>query len=126
MWVGSASSVFSEKRFQDRVRLLSLIFGILYAVIVLRLFELQIIKGEDFAQLSESNRTQLVALRAPRGNFIDDKGKTLITNRPSWSLMYSTEDNQLMTRTEVEARLSRFLDPINGQWRKRLGRAYQS
>jgi len=125
MWVGSASSVFSEKRFRDRIRFLSVAFGLAYAVVVLRLFQLQIVKGEDFSQMSEMNRTQVMFLRAPRGNFWDRKGKMLITNRPSWALMFSGTD-QKITRDQAERKLEPFLKSFSPQWKKRLQKAYQT
>jgi penicillin-binding protein 2 len=101
MWVGGQPDVFSEKRFRDRVRFISVLFAIGYSLIGLRLFYLQVIKGDALSQLSESNRTQLIFFRAPRGDIYDRRGRLLVTNRPSWSLMYSVPQKAAVDRERV-------------------------
>ncbi len=126
MWLEGASGVFSEGRFRDRVRFASFFFAACYAVILLRLFYLQIVRGDDLAQMSESNRTQVLFLRAPRGDFYDRNGELLNANRPSWSVMYSLTEDNTMKRADVEEILKPFLDPISNNWRQRLRKAFQT
>ncbi len=126
MWVGGNTDTFSEKRFRERVRLASVFFAIGYAVIALRLFHLQVVRGDDLAHISESNRTQVIFLRAPRGDFFDRKGRVFVTNQPSWSLVYSVPDKSNTPRAVVEETLRPFLEPFPKYWVKRLQKAFES
>lgn len=126
MWVGGNTDTFSEKRFRERVRVMSVLFAIGYSVIVLRLFHLQVVRGGDLAHLSESNRTQVIFLRAPRGDFLDRKGRVFVTNQPSWSLVYSVPEKSATARAAVENTLRPFLEPFPQYWMKRLQKAFES
>ena len=126
MWVGGNTDTFSEKRFRERARTVSVFFAIGYAVIVLRLFHLQVVRGGDLAYISESNRTQVIYLRAPRGDFFDRKGRVFVTNQPSWSLVYSVPEKSTTPRSVVEETLRPFLQPFPAYWTKRLQKAFES
>jgi penicillin-binding protein 2 len=126
MWVGGNTDTFSEKRFRGRVRALTIAFAIAYAIVLMRLFQLQVIRGDALAHISESNRTQVIYLRAPRGDFMDRKGRVFVTNRPSWSLIYSVPEKSKTTEKEVEQTLRPYLEPFPGYWTKRLHAAFES
>lgn len=59
---------------------LVLIFG--FFILFWRLFELTIIKGSYYRQLSEGNRVQEKNIRAPRGIIYDRKEQVLARNKP--------------------------------------------
>ncbi|MCG3204229.1 MAG: Peptidoglycan D,D-transpeptidase MrdA [Elusimicrobia bacterium] len=126
MWVGGNTDTFSEKRFRSRVRLASIFFAAGYLIILVRLFQLQVVRGGTFAQLSESNRTQVIYLRAPRGDFFDRKGRVFVTNQPTWSVVYSVPEKSTLGRNEVEETLRPFLTPFPSVWIKRLQKAFDS
>ncbi|OVE77575.1 penicillin-binding protein 2 [bacterium F11] len=126
MWVGTTADRFSEKRFKERIRFVSIIFAIGFTGILLRLFYLQVMKGDDFALVSESNRTQTIFLGAPRGNFFDRNNKPLVTNRPSWSLMYSGATETDLTQENMVRRLRPFLESFTSRWERRLKQAFKS
>jgi penicillin-binding protein 2 len=126
MWVGGQPDVFSEKRFIERIRIVSILFAIGYSLIAVRLFYLQVIKGENLSQLSESNRTQLIFFRAPRGDIYDRKGRMLVTNRPSWSLMYSVPEKTDINRDRVAVILDPFMKQFPKHWTSRLQRAFRT
>lgn len=126
MWVGGSSDTFSERRFRGRVRGLSLAFAFGCAVIVIRLFDLQVLRGADMALLSESNRTQVIFLRAPRGDFFDRHGRAIVRNRPTWSLMYSVGEKHRKEGSAVRSALMPFLSPFPVTWERRLARAHQT
>jgi penicillin-binding protein 2 len=126
MWVGGNSDTFSERRFRGRVRGISFVFAVGCAIILLRLFDLQVVHGNDMAQLSQSNSTQVIFLRAPRGDFYDAKGRPIVLNRPSWSLMYSVPDQYRSQRQAVQDALMPFLSPFPPVWTRRLQRAHQT
>ncbi|MDH3360601.1 MAG: penicillin-binding protein 2, partial [Desulfobulbaceae bacterium] len=62
------------------------------AILVVRLWYLQIQRGDDYAQLSENNRIRAQDLSAPRGNIIDRQGRIIVTNRPCFNIVWVRED----------------------------------
>lgn len=126
MWVKSTSDTFSEKRFRQRLRLTSLVFAAGYVIIAVRLFYLQVLEGDYLSRLSESNRTQVVFLRAPRGDFVDRHGRAFVSNRPSWSLIYSVPEGEKSNLREVQQRLQSFLASFPKRWVKRLKQAFET
>ena len=61
--------------------------GVLFAVfllLVVKLFSLQIVHGDDYKQLSDSNRTRTVVIHAPRGVIFDRNGEPLVFNIPGF------------------------------------------
>jgi penicillin-binding protein 2 len=74
-----------------------------FAVIVTRLWFLQVQQGDYYNQLAESNRVRSIEIAAPRGNIYDRKGREIVTNRPSFNVVWIRENNK-----------------INDEWLKRL------
>lgn len=61
-------------------------------VLVMRLFDLQILKGDEMRILSEQNRIRVRKVIAPRGMVFDRTGKVLADTRPSFNLYLIPED----------------------------------
>lgn len=79
----------SSRRLISRVVLMLLmIFGLL----CLRLWFLQLVQGEDLQKRSERNRIRSQDLPPWRGMILDRDGRTLVDNRPSFNLMATLED----------------------------------
>ena len=62
------------------------------AILVLGLFQTQVIKGRDYRARSENNRMRLIRLEAPRGDIFDRSGILLATNRPAYHVYLIPED----------------------------------
>ncbi|MGA7827786.1 MAG: penicillin-binding protein 2 [Geobacteraceae bacterium] len=69
-----------------RFFVLTIAVSVLFFVLLMRLWYLQIVKTEDFQNLSENNRLRLVPVAASRGTILDRTGKILVDNRPSFSI----------------------------------------
>ncbi len=52
--------------------------------IVLRLTEVQILDGEDFAAAARANQIELIPVAAPRGLIVDRHGAVIVRSRPSF------------------------------------------
>lgn len=63
-----------------------------FFVLGLRLWFLQIVKGDYFRTRSETNRIRTVYTPAPRGELFDRSGKLLVSNRASFNIELVTED----------------------------------
>ena len=66
----------------------SLLFGFL----ILRLWFLQLVKGNEFSQKSESNRVRYRDLPPWRGMIFDANGMVLVNNRESYDVLVILED----------------------------------
>ncbi len=79
--------VVRESRDSGR-RLISLAIAVsvLFFLLLLRLWYLQIVKMETFQDLSESNRLRLVPVAASRGTIMDRNGAIMVDNTPSFSV----------------------------------------
>ena len=63
------------------------------AIILLRLWFLQIHKGEEYVSKAENNRVRIREVAAPRGDILDRNGKELVTNQPSFNVVLVREDS---------------------------------
>lgn len=67
-----------------RVVLLPLLLGFLSLALLGRLFMLQIVSGQYYRNLSDSNRIRTTIVHAPRGIIFDRNGKALVYNTPGY------------------------------------------
>jgi penicillin-binding protein 2 len=71
-------------------------FGVVTAVILAalggRLFQLQVVNGEEYARRAAADRTIDVPLPAPRGLIFDRAGRPLAVNVPSWTVKVRPAD----------------------------------
>lgn len=63
-----------------------------FLLFVLRFWYLQILRGEEYAQKANANRTRQERVYATRGVIVDVKGRLLAENRPAYALMLIRED----------------------------------
>jgi len=93
---------------------------LLFLLLGARLWQLQIIQGNQYALRAERNRARTVQITAPRGTITDRNGDPLVENRPSFNIYLLREYMQDATATatfldgylgipreELSARLSR-------------------
>ncbi len=84
-----------EKKYRWCKRIL--LFALI--ILVMRLFDLQILKGEEMRKLSEQNRVRIKKIVAPRGTIFDKNGKVISDTRPSFNLYIVPEDIKDFTQT---------------------------
>ena len=83
-------------------RLAVLRFGVvaLVAILLLRLWVLQVVDGQSLAAAAESNRVREVATNASRGEVLDASGRPLVRNRAS---LVVTVDRAVLSRETDDA-----------------------
>ncbi len=72
--------------FQDRFRYLYGVLIVVAAVLFLRLWYLQILKGEEFKRFAEENRLKKIKIEAPRGMVFDRNRQILLDNHPTFNV----------------------------------------
>lgn len=93
---------------RGRFVLASMVAAFVFLLLLLRLWQLQIINDEHYRNLSEKNRIRYIPVAAQRGRIFDRDGQLLADNRPAFDvavLRQDVDDPALLVE-----RLSGFLD----------------
>ncbi len=72
----------TEKSMSDRILIFTYLISIGFAILLLRLWQLQILHGDEYREISESNRLRVIGVPAPRGIIFDRNGIPLVKNSP--------------------------------------------
>ena len=72
---------------RSRISFISLAIVIVTIIIVWRLFNMQIINGEEYIKQSNNRISATVTQKAPRGEIMDRNGKVIVSNREGYSVM---------------------------------------
>jgi penicillin-binding protein 2 len=102
-----------------RIRWLTALFPALLFVLAIRLFNLQVVNYNTYAEKAHANRTRYVRDRAPRGRIVDRNGVLLAATKPSFSLYITPEDFPDDRRSQVYDRLSKIVNISSETIRKR-------
>ena len=86
---------------KNRFKILYIILAVVTVLIVSRLFKIQLINGDEYAEASENRLTSSMSVKAPRGEIFDRYGRPLVTNRIGFSLTFQNEfsDSESLNRT---------------------------
>jgi penicillin-binding protein 2 len=63
-----------------------ILIGFVFAVFIVRLWYLQILRGDYYREQSENNRLQTIFVQPPRGTITDRNGVVLANTRPSFNI----------------------------------------
>lgn len=77
--------------FQDRFRYLYAVLFAMASILFLRLWYLQIIKGEEFKRFAEENRLKRIKIEAPRGMVFDRNRRILLDNHPTFNVVITPQ-----------------------------------
>ncbi len=95
-----------QKTYQPPRAGLYLLYGLitfLFMLFILRFWYLQVLKGSEYTNLAQTNRTRHVQLYPMRGIITDRTGIILAENRPSFCLAIIPEDCQDIPATLAKA-----------------------
>lgn len=111
----------------SRIQKMGLYVGLGFLVLLLRLWDLQILEGGHYFTLSTNNHLRLRPVEAPRGFILDRHGKILVENRPTFDLYATPED--VTNPAEVSGVLAKILgstpDEIQAEIAEGRTRPYQ-
>jgi len=80
--------------FNKQIRRATLFVLVVFGVLILRLWFLQILNGPVYRSKSEHNRIRLQDISPSRGIIFDRRGEVLVDNRPSYNLYIIPEEVQ--------------------------------
>ena len=110
---------------KQRILVLSFVVSVVFLFLLIRLWHLQILRADDYHEMSENNRLRFVPVAASRGAILDRTGTVLVSNRPSFSLAVIPQE--VKDREALLTLLSNLLglDRVDmaERWEKNKGRA---
>ncbi|MBR2476507.1 MAG: penicillin-binding protein 2 [Clostridia bacterium] len=87
-----------QEKDSNKVVVVYIFAALLMILILIRLIDLQLVKGKDYALKSESHLVSSLNVPAPRGEILDRYGRPLVINRMGFSIQFrktSATDEQL-------------------------------
>ena len=114
----------NRRELSSRIEIARIVVGAVFAVLAFSYWYVQIVRGDHYFELSESNRIRSVKLTAPRGYVLDRNGAVLVENEPAYSLqLYRREAKDLKASVDFAVRLLG-LPPDGIRTRLARGRRY--
>ncbi|MHC4598338.1 MAG: peptidoglycan D,D-transpeptidase FtsI family protein [Planctomycetota bacterium] len=92
-----------------RIRWVGLPIALLFLVVGMRLFDLQILHGADYETMARENRVRIRLVQPLRGRILDAAGRVLAEDRPRWGV--AVNFHELVPPEEIANRVARW-------WRK--------
>jgi penicillin-binding protein 2 len=74
-----------------RIRTVYVLVLAMFVVLGARLYGLQVVRGEYYAERARNQRLRVLGVRAPRGAILDREGRLLVNSRPTYSVILSRE-----------------------------------
>ncbi len=74
-----------------RIVVIQVFAFVLLAILGVRLYYLQIQKGDVYAERAENQRIRLIPIPAPRGTIFDREGKVLVDSHPTYNVTLANE-----------------------------------
>ncbi|MDR1988605.1 MAG: penicillin-binding protein 2 [Acidobacteriaceae bacterium] len=88
-----------RRRVGSRLQILQTLLFVVFAILGLCFWVLQIVQHEKFEEMAENNHQRTLALRAPRGIVFDRDMQVLVVNRHSYSISIDREHTKDLDHT---------------------------
>ncbi len=98
-------------RFFSRLNVITVMIIFANLVLLFRTWDLQVLRGNEFQNLSEKNRLRDVRIVSPRGNIYDKNGTLLAYDSPSFNLYVIKEDIE-----DVDMELALICELMDYSW----------
>src|SRR6266540_942885 len=98
-----------------RLQIIYYLAIVLFAALIARLWYLQVINSQGFAQRAEANRIRAIPIPAPRGTIFDRNGKVLVTSKSSYNIVLSRKDVKDSELPQIADLLAEHME-IDRQW----------
>jgi len=82
----------TSQNLRARLRFVQAMVVLLLGVLSVRLYVLQVVRGERYAEIAENQRRRRLPIPAPRGLILDREGRVLVSSRPIYNVIMSRED----------------------------------
>ena len=92
-----------------RVGVLAGLALVVFAILFLRLWALQVLSGDRYLHAAQNNQLRSIPVEAPRGSIVDRAGRTIVSNVPGTAVKIWTADLPKEGRYAMLQRLSKIL-----------------
>jgi penicillin-binding protein 2 len=82
----------TSQNLRARLRFIQALAVLMLGVLCVRLYVLQVVRGERYAEIAENQRRRRLTIPAPRGLILDRNGQVLVDSRPTYNVILSRED----------------------------------
>ncbi|HKZ79120.1 MAG TPA: penicillin-binding protein 2 [Pyrinomonadaceae bacterium] len=82
----------TSQNLRARLRAIQLLVVLMLSVLGIRLYLLQVVNGQRYAEIAQNQRIRLLPIPAPRGIIFDRDGHSLVDSRPIYNVILSRED----------------------------------
>jgi penicillin-binding protein 2 len=82
----------SSQNLRARLRFIQVLVVVMLAVLGVRLYVLQVVRGERYAEIAENQRRRRLPIPAPRGVIFDREGRVIVDSKPIYNVILSRED----------------------------------
>jgi len=82
----------TSQNLRARLRFVQVLVVLMLGLLSVRLYVLQVVRGERYAEIAENQRRRRLPIPAPRGLILDREGRVLVDSRPIYNVIMSRED----------------------------------
>src|SRR5713101_2389040 len=82
----------TSQNLRARLRAIQVMVVLLLSLLAVRLYFLQVVRGQYYAEIAQNQRLRLLPIPAPRGIIFDRNGRVLVDSRPIYEVILSRED----------------------------------
>ncbi len=93
-----------------RVSTIHIFAFVLLTILGVRLYYLQVMRGEYYSDKAENQRIRLIPIPAPRGAIFDRNGKLLVDSRPTYNVTLS---NEPIKKIDISDRIDDYAKGLN-------------
>src|SRR5881396_1212735 len=88
---------YEDKKFvQSRIPFILVAAVLVFLLLLIGLWNLQLLKSKYYIELAEKNRIRSIPWIAPRGRILDRNGQIVVDNQPSFTLIAMRENLPLI------------------------------
>ena len=82
----------TSQNLRARLRFIQALVVLMLGVLCVRLYVLQVVRGQRYAEIAENQRRRRLPIPAPRGLILDRNGQVIVDSRPIYNVILSRED----------------------------------
>ena len=82
----------TSQNLRARLRFVQVLVVLLLGVLSVRLYVLQVVRGDHYAEIAENQRRRRLPIPAPRGVIFDREGRVIVDSTPIYNVILSRED----------------------------------
>jgi penicillin-binding protein 2 len=82
----------TSQNLRARLRFIQALVVAMLGLLAVRLYVLQVMRGEHYAEIAENQRRRRLPIPAPRGVIFDRNGNVIVDSRPIYNVILSRED----------------------------------